>query len=436
MDKSGAIANFIAAFPFFLYHQLMASTPKKVKLTYYLLTLFSTLAASFIWGINTLFLLDAGLSNTSAFAANAFFTAGMVLFEIPTGLVADTKGRGKSYELGSATLLIGTLIYWWLWQIHGPLWAWAIVSVILGLGFTFLSGAMEAWLVDALNATNYKGQLESVLARGQALGGTAMLLGSVAGGYIAQLINLGAPYLFRVGFLGVTLLISIFMMRDLGFTPQKGLGLAKHIKSVLTAAMENGWRNRSVKFLMLSAPFAGIGIYVFYAMQPYLLELYGNPQAYSVAGLAAAIVAAAQIVGGLSVDYVRRLFRTRTGLLITTEAIGVAVIALMGFVANFWAVVLLLILWGLIFAVAMPVRHAYLNGLIASHHRATVLSFDALLDSAGGAVTQPFLGRSADVFGYPASFVISAAIQVGALPLLIAAKRTHAPSDPITIPAH
>ena len=58
------------------------------------LLLGNTLAASLIWGINTIFLLDAGLSNLEAFAANAFFTAGMVMFEVPTGIVADMWGAG------------------------------------------------------------------------------------------------------------------------------------------------------------------------------------------------------------------------------------------------------------------------------------------------------------------------------------------------------
>ena len=62
----------------------MTDQGTRVQRIYLLLTLLSTLAASFIWGINTLFLLDAGLSNAEAFAANAFFTAGMVIFEVPT----------------------------------------------------------------------------------------------------------------------------------------------------------------------------------------------------------------------------------------------------------------------------------------------------------------------------------------------------------------
>jgi len=64
----------------------MPDTPRTVQRTYLTLTLFTTLSASFIWGINTLFLLDAGLSNLEAFAANAFFTAGMVAFDVSGGL--------------------------------------------------------------------------------------------------------------------------------------------------------------------------------------------------------------------------------------------------------------------------------------------------------------------------------------------------------------
>src|SRR4026209_412802 len=98
----------------------------RIVKTYISLTLLSTFASSFIWGINTLFLLDAGLTITEAFTANAFFTAGQVIFEIPTGIVADTRGRRTSFLLGTATLFATTIAYLWLWEIKGPFWAWAI----------------------------------------------------------------------------------------------------------------------------------------------------------------------------------------------------------------------------------------------------------------------------------------------------------------------
>ena len=104
-------------------------TARTVQRTYLALMLGNTLATSFIWGINTIFLLDAGLSNLEAFAANACFTAGMVLFEVPTGIVADTVGRRASYLLGTVTLSVSTLLYVLLWQVEAPFWQWAIASL-------------------------------------------------------------------------------------------------------------------------------------------------------------------------------------------------------------------------------------------------------------------------------------------------------------------
>ncbi len=86
-------------------------TPRTIIRTYLLLMLGNTLAASLIWGINTIFLLEAGLSNLQAFSANAFFTAGMVIFEVPTGIIADTRGRRFSYLLGTVSLSAATLLY-------------------------------------------------------------------------------------------------------------------------------------------------------------------------------------------------------------------------------------------------------------------------------------------------------------------------------------
>src|SRR5712671_5135414 len=195
----------------------MTDSAQTVVRTYLVLTLFTTLSASFIWGINTLFLLDAGLDNTQAFTVNAFFTLGEVLFEVPTGVVADTRGRRFSFLLGAGTLLIATVLYLFMWQIRAGLLGWAAASILLGLGFTFFSGATEAWLVDALASCGYEGSLDPVFARGQTVTGAAMLIGSVGGGFVAQLTNLGVPYVIRSVVLGLTLAAAAVWMKDLGF---------------------------------------------------------------------------------------------------------------------------------------------------------------------------------------------------------------------------
>jgi MFS family permease len=410
----------------------MSPEPRTVQRVYLVLMLFNTLAASFIWGINTLFLLDAGLSATAAFTANALFTAGMVLFEVPTGVVADTWGRRASYLLGSVTLAASTVLYWLAWQTEAPFWAWAVTSVLLGLGFTFFSGATEAWLVDALKFTGFKGNLESVFAKGQIVAGVAMLSGSVLGGLVAQWTNLGVPYLLRGLALLVTFVVAFLYMRDWGFVPKPGKHPVREMGQVVRGSMRYGLGNRPVRWMMLAAPFTfGVGIYAFYAMQPYLLELYGDEQAYSIAGLAAAIIAGAQIAGGMVAPQVRRVFRNRTSALLTGLVIEIGLLTLLGLTTAFWVAVGLLVLWGLTAAATLPIRQAYMNGLIPSEQRATVLSFDNLLGSSGGVVIQPALGKAADVWSYSTSYLVGAAFQLLAVPFTVLAKREHASSDPV-----
>jgi len=316
---------------------------------------------------------------------------------------------------------------------HAPLLGWAAASILLGLGFTFFSGATEAWLVDALAATGFTGSLESIFGRAQTVGGAAMLGGSVLGGVVAQVSNLGVPYLLRAAMLGVTLVVAFRFMHDLGFKPDRESNPVAAIRTVFRGAVDGGLRNPPVRWLMIAAPFtAGVGFYGFYALQPYLLQLYGDPSAYSIAGLAAAIVAGAQIVGGLLVSRVRGLFRRRTDALILGVVANFVLLLLIGWTTNFAVALVLLAGWALVFAFEMPFRQAFINGLIPSEQRATVLSFDSLMGSVGGVVAQPALGRSADVFGYGPSYMIAAVVQALAAPFIFLARRERAASDPIT----
>jgi MFS family permease len=405
-------------------------TSTRIKRTYYTLLLGNTLAASLIWGINTIFLLDAGLNNLEAFAANAFFTAGMVVFEVPTGIVADMWGRRTSFLLGTVTLAVTTALYVLLWEIEAPFWEWAIVSLLLGLGFTFFSGATEAWLVDALDATGFEGPLESVLARGQVITGIGMLTGSVGGGVLAEAVSLGFPFVVRAAVLILMFVVALALMQDVGFEPKRDGRPLAEIRRIASNSIEYGWRVPAVKYLMLAAPFTGgVGIYVFYALQPYLLELYGDPEAYGIAGLVAAIVAGSQILGGLATKQVRGLFRLRTSALLAAEALSAAALVGIGLIESFGAVLALIVVWGLLFAAVMPIRQAYLNGLIPSQQRATILSFDSLMSSSGGVVAQPILGRAADVWGYPASYVLSGAISAISLPFIARSRRQNSPAD-------
>jgi len=353
-----------------------------------------------------------------------------VLFEIPTGMVADTWGRRTSYLLGAGIQLVGNLLYFWMWYTHGPFWGWAIASLLLGFGYTFFSGALEAWLVDALEHAGYKGDLDSIFARNQIVTGVAMLVGTIAGGYIAQLVALGAPYLVRAGLQLVSFVVALAVMNDIGFTPERRSGFGTQIKALTAAGWKYGVKNRPVRWVMLAAPFyMGTGIYGFYAAQPYLLELFGNKRAIGIAGIAAAGIAATQVAGGFAVPYIRRLIPRRTHVLLACATLTAASLVLMGLIQIFAVVVVLLVLWAVAFAANQPVRQAYINAQIPSRERATVLSFDSMVNSTGGVVFQPILGKVADASGYAASYLVSGGIACLALPFLLLARRENVKAD-------
>lgn len=388
--------------------------------TYLTLQFGNTLAASLIWGINTLFLLDAGLSIFEAFLANAFFTLGMVVFEIPTGIVADGWGRRASYLLGTVTLSASTVLYYVLWHSHSPFWLWAAASMLLGLGFTFFSGAVEAWLIDALHHVKFKGRVEGVFGKAQVVSGIAMLLGTFGGGLIAQFTSLGVPYLVRGGILIVLFVVAWVVLKDIGFVPDRHDGVLKAIRNLFSASIDNGLRIAPVRWLMLSAVIiSSVGFYAFYALQPYLLQLYGDTSAYWVAGLAATLIAVAQISGGLLAGRIAALFKKRTTALTLMTAASTGLLVLLFVCNSFMLALTLIFTWGLIFAAVMPIRQSYMNGMIQSKQRATVLSFDSVMSNLGGMFIQPGLAKVADSFSYGASFLVGGLFQILALPMLI-----------------
>ena len=108
-----------------------------------------------------------------------------------------------------------------------------------------------------------------------------------------------------------------------------------------------------------------------------------------------------------------------------------ASLLVVGLVAHLVVVLVFMVLWALTGAAVLPVRQAYLNGMIPSKQRATVLSFDSLLSSAGGVVVQPVMGRVGDVSGYPLTFALSAGVQALALPFYWMARREQPGPEPV-----
>ncbi len=405
---------------------------RRILAGYFTLSGLYTLSAAAIWGVNTLFLLDAGLSFFEVFVANAAFSAGMVLFEVPTGVVADTLGRRISFLLSVAVLAATTLLYVALAQVEAGVVAFAAVSVGMGLGFTFYSGAMEAWLVDALAATGYRGVLDRVFARGQQITGTAMLVGTVGGGFLGQ-VDLSLPYLVRSGLLAVVFVVAFVVMHDVGFTPRRvaAAELPGEVARNARAGIEFGWRQRPLRLLML-ASLVQVGLFTwgFYASQPYLLELLESDAVW-IAGLVAASVALSMIVGNQIVNIASRYCGRRTTLLLGAAALQTIAAVTLGLADSFWVALPALLLVTASIGVTSPVRQAYLHQVVPTEQRATVVSFDSMVSNVGGIGGQVGLGALGEARSVGSAFVVGGVVTAAALPLIAKVRRLGGPADSI-----
>ena len=275
---------------------------QRIIRTYYGIAATTTLAQALIWGVNTLFLLSVGFDIFEVMLINAAYTVAQVVFEVPTGVVADTVGRRVSYLLAVGTILVSTLLYVGFGLAGYGLWPFAAASALLGIGYTFYTGAVDAWMVDALQSVGYEGRLEPIFARYGITFGIFMLIGTTLGGVLGQ-VDLWIPYVARAVILVPAFLLGLLVMRDLGFKARAlTLGsFGRETRRIAREGVTYGLSNRVVRFIMFASLVQGVFfMYGFYSWQKYFLDLLGSELVW-VTGVIAAFVGLTQILGNMLV---------------------------------------------------------------------------------------------------------------------------------------
>lgn len=405
-------------------------TPRKVIRTYLLLAGLYTLSASLIWGVNTLFLLDAGLDIAEVFVANAAFTLGMVVFEIPTGVVADTLGRRASFLLSIAVLATATLLYVVIGSNGGGLAPFVLASVGLGLGFTFYSGATEAWLVDALAATGYAGTLDHIFSRAQMVTGVAMIVGTISGGLLGS-IDLALPFVARAALLVPVFAIAFALMHDLGFEPRPLTRRSVRTEVTLVArdSARYGWQHRQVRLLMLVSLFqTGFFIWAWYAWQPYFLDLLDSDRIW-ITGVISAAISLSMILGNALVGPISSLVTRRTSLLLGAALVQTLAAVGVGLADGFPLAFGMLAVFGVATGATTPVKQAFLHANIPSAQRATLVSFDSLVSNVGSVGGQVGLGVVARERGIGEGYVVGGLATGLAIPILLLLRRSSVPGS-------
>jgi MFS family permease len=412
---------------------MMNEASKKIVNTFLMLSGMFTLSASLIWGINTLFLLRSGLNIFQVFIVNGIYSASMAVFEIPTGVFADTLGRKLSFIFSTLVLTLGTIGYVIVGSMNNNFILFCIMSSVLGLAFTFYSGAVEAWLVDALHATKFDGELEEVFAKGMVVSNVAMLIGTTMGGFLGTL-NLNIPYITRGAIQVVVLLLAIFYMHDIGYTPRKleRKYLFKEMKKVASESVRFGLGNPSTRYLMgITFVFSSFMMWGWYAWQPYFLELFGNTNAIWIAGLIAAGVSFAQICGSVFFKSIKKLFHYRSHVLMIAFLVQSIALIGIGLTSSFGLAVFLFLVFAFLLGISGPLRQGYIHSIIPSEHRATIISLESLIGSSGSFIGQIGYGYISHAFTIATGYLIGGFVNFLVFPFIFLLKKKRDEADRI-----
>ena len=392
-----------------------------------------SLANSLIWTAMMIYQVQiVGMTPLQLVLAGTTMEATIFLCEIPTGIVADLYSRRLS-------CLIGFFIMSLSYIVQGAIPVFGVIiaaNVLWGLGYTFTSGAYNAWLVDELgqehvgNAFIRGGQVERI-------GGVVGIVGSMALGSI----HLQLPILLGAGIMLLTTIFLVFAMKETGFHPTPAP--ERNTWQKMGDTFREGVRVIRRQPVLLNILAVGIFFGLFSEgwdrlWQAHLLETFnleaatGMPAVAWLGGMRiASMVLGVAAAEGMSRRVNMNQPRSVTRSFFRLTALMVVSIIVYGLAPSLAIALLMFFVFDLSRGLIEPLLSTWTNQHIPSHVRATVLSMQSQTDAIGQTVGGPPVGVVGEL-SLRAAFVASGLILSPALYLVQRVRRTQ---DDRLIPA-
>ena len=351
----------------------------------------------FIMPIVVLFYQGNGLSLKQIMLLQSFFSVAIIVFEIPSGYFSDVIGRKTTLIIGCILGFFGFVIYSFTFNF----WGFLAAEIVMGLGSSFISGTDSALIYDSLIELGQEERYIKFEGRKISICSFSEGLASIAGGFLAT-ASLRTPFYFETvtNFLAILVALTLTEPERHKFDISEG-----KIKGILRIVKFSLHDHREVKWLIIYSSLVGAStLTVVWLIQPYL-KITGLPIKYFGIVWAAFNIS----VGIFSFNahkFESLLGRKRTLIsLIVLSGIGYFLIASF---QKLWAIIFLFIFY-FVRGINHPVLKDYVNRLITSEKRATVLSVQGMMGRLFFAVIGPFIGWITDVYSLSVALSISGA---------------------------
>jgi DHA3 family tetracycline resistance protein-like MFS transporter len=361
----------------------------------------------------------AGLTPLQLVLVGTMLEVSAFVFEIPTGIVADIYSRRLSIIIGYILMGVGFLVEGFFPAFLPIL----LAQIIWGLGYTFTSGATQAWISDEIGEDS----ANKLFIRANRIGLSASLVG-MAGAILIGANNVALP--IQIGALGVIAIgvALIFIMPETKFqpTPRENRNTWEHMWHTFNEGV------KAVKARPRLMTILGVGLlYGLYSegvdrlWVKHILDNYQIPVLFGQTDVAffGALRVTSMLLALLANHFVEKRIDTSNPLAIGRATMGITFgisAGLIGFALSpFFALTLVMYLGASVLRnVFSPLYTAWVNQKLDSSTRATIHSMAGQVDAIGQIAGGPSVGLVAKFFSVAAAITTSGLLLLPAMGLI------------------
>lgn len=356
---------------------------------YYIVTSSRSFFIQMVFTLNAIYYVtQADLNALQLVLIGTIMEVSVLLFEMPTGLFADHYGRKRS-------LAIGTFVVGFAHILEGSIpefWAIAVASALWGIGWTFISGAEQAWIADELDGEN----LEGTFLRGSQFSSFARFAAIVVSVAIAAIWSVQTAILVAGVMLIILAIWAFINLPETKFvkvTREKGVSGITHMMTTIKFGMSQIRGNTilvSIAMVTLLWGLASEGFDRLYGA--HFITDYDLSESDSVYWFGT-FYAIAFLLNIVVLKFVEKHVEGRyANVLLLTNAVLVSTMIVFAWTGQFWLAVAMYWVTSALRNVNYPLISIITNERLQSKGRATTLSMFGQLDAFGQIAGGPLVG--------------------------------------------